>query len=157
MTTISPGSSITLRPAQIGDAEAIAVLSTQLGYPATTEQVLARLGRLLQMPDHCVLLAGVGGNIAGWAHVERRLNLESGDRAELMGLVVDERVRRNGVGAKLVEAAEDWAAARGLDTMVVRSNVVREASHAFYRKSGYQAVKSQHVYQKGMKGNAHRT
>jgi GNAT superfamily N-acetyltransferase len=157
VTISNNGTSTTLRPAQIGDAEAIAVLSTQLGYPSTTQQAQARLSRLLSMPDHCVLLAEEGGRTVGWAHVEQRLNLESGDRAELMGLVVDERARRSGVGSKLVEAAEHWAAARGLEIMVVRSNVARDASHAFYRMRGYHAVKTQHVYQKSMKGNAHRT
>ncbi len=146
-----------LRAARIDDAEAIAVLSTQLGYPTTPEQAAARLGQLLKMPDHCVLLAEAGGNIVGWAHVERRLNLESGDRAELMGLVVDAKARRVGVGSKLVEAVEHWATTRGLEIMVVRSNVAREASHVFYRQLGYDAVKSQHVYQKRLKGNAHRT
>lgn len=146
-----------LRSARLDDAEAIAALSTQLGYPTTTEQAALRLGELLPMPDHCVVVAEVGGNAVGWAHVERRVNLESGERAELMGLVVDETNRRSGIGGKLVEAVEHWAAARHVTIMVVRSNVVREASHAFYRQRGYQSAKSQHVYQKRLKDHAHRT
>lgn len=149
-------STLSLRPARIDDAAAIAALSTQLGYPTTTEQAAARLSQLLPMPDHCILIAERAGSVAGWAHVERRVNLESGDRAELMGLVVDEKARRAGIGGKLVEAVEHWAAARQLEILVVRSNVAREASHAFYRQIGYQAVKSQHVYQKSMNDDAHR-
>lgn len=148
---------ISLRTARVDDAAAIAVLSTQLGYPTATEQAAARLGQLLGLADHCVLLAEKAGRIVGWAHVERRVNLESGDRAELMGLVVDAVARRGGIGGKLVAAAERWAAARHLAVMVVRSNVTRDASHVFYRQRGYEAVKTQHVYQKRIGDAAHRT
>lgn len=150
-------SPLSLRTARVADATAIAGLSTQLGYPSTPEQAAARLGRLLQMPDHAVLVAERAGRVVGWAHVEQRVNLESGDRAELMGLVVDAEARRSGIGGKLVAAVEQWAAARHLGIMVVRSNVTRDASHAFYRRHGYQSVKSQHVYQKSLADAAHRT
>ncbi|MEQ1579054.1 MAG: hypothetical protein ABL964_00540 [Steroidobacteraceae bacterium] len=85
----SPDSAPLLRPASLDDAEAIAALSTQLGYPTTAVQAAARLSQLVQEPDHCVLVVELGGQVAGWAHVERRLILESGENAELMGLVVD--------------------------------------------------------------------
>lgn len=148
---------IVIRSAQQDDAPAIAVLATQLGYPATAEEAASRLARLDGMPDHCVLVADLHGRVAGWAHVERRMNLESGERAELMGLVVDAQVRRTGIGQQLVAAVEQWAVARGLQTIVVRSRVTREAAHAFYRQLGYDVCKSQHVFQKSIEDDAHRT
>lgn len=153
----SSDSTLSVRAARIADATVIAELVSQLGYPTTPAQAVARLSRLLQLPDHAVLLAEWEEKAIGLAHVERRVNLESGERAELMALVVDARCRRTGVGRKLVEAVEGWAASRQLAVMVVRSNVTREASHAFYRQLGYAAVKSQHVYQKSMSSRAHRT
>jgi GNAT superfamily N-acetyltransferase len=147
---------IAIRSAQRDDAPAIAALATQLGYPMIAEEAAARFAQLGRMPDHCVLVAELEGQVAGWAHVERRVNLESGVRAELMGLVVDSRVRRAGIGKRLVAAVEQWAVTRGLATMVVRSNVTREAAHAFYRQLGYDVSKSQHVFQKSMKHDAHR-
>jgi len=141
---------VLLRPAQADDAAAIARLATQLGYPTTTAQAAARLQRLLPLAGHHVLVAEVAGEVAGWAHVEQRLNLESGAGAELMGLVVDERHRRLKLGSKLVRAVEQWARAAGLANLTVRSNVVRAASHSFYRQLGYTVVKTQHVYRKGL-------
>ncbi len=152
----SSGPALSVRAAGIDDATVIAALASQLGYPTTPAQAAARLSQLLQMPDHDVLLAEQEEKVLGWAHVERRLNLESDERAELMGLVVDAQCRRIGVGRKLVEAVESWAASRQIAVMVVRSNVTREASHAFYRQLGYAAVKTQHVYQKSMSPRAHR-
>ncbi len=84
----------------------------------------------------------------GWVHVEHRSSLEVGERAELMGLVVDATGRRTGLGRLLVGEAERWARARGLRQVVVRSNVAREPSHPFYDAIGYSRSKTQHVYVK---------
>ena len=56
-----------------------------------------------------------------------------------MALVVDESRRGLGIGAALVDAALDWAAGQGFDTLRVRSNVVRERTHAFYERLGFGA------------------
>jgi GNAT superfamily N-acetyltransferase len=54
------------------------------------------------------------------------------------------------VGGLLVQAAEDWAADRGLRSIVVRSNVIRPESHSFYKQIGYTQSKTQHVYTKSL-------
>ena len=74
--------------------------------------------------------------------------LEIGRLAEILGLVVDASVRRQGVGQQLVAAAEAWANAHGLPGMTVRSNVVRAESHPFYEALGYVRIKTQHTYRK---------
>jgi len=66
----------------------------------------------------------------------------------LLGLVVDARQRRQGVGRRLVAAVEAWAARRGLELVSVRSNVARAESHPFYERLGYARVKTQHAYRK---------
>lgn len=86
--------------------------------------------------------------LAGWIAAERRLLLEYGERAEIVGLVVGEETRRNGVGRALVSEVERWAAAQGLAVVTVRSNVVRVESHPFYESLGYARGKTQHVYAK---------
>lgn len=53
-----------------------------------------------------------------------------------------------GVGATLLAAAEAWAAARGHDTLRVRSNVIRVDAHRFYERLGYERVKQSLVFQK---------
>jgi GNAT superfamily N-acetyltransferase len=82
--------------------------------------------------------------------VERRLVLVAGARAEIVGLVVDAAARRRGVGTLLVNAAEQWARAANLADIVVRSNVMRDASHGFYLASGFGRVKTQHIYAKSL-------
>jgi GNAT superfamily N-acetyltransferase len=84
----------------------------------------------------------------GCMHVEHRLSLAEGERAEIMGLVVDPGARAQGLGRDLVNSAESWARERGLAVVTVRSNVARELSHPFYEALGYSREKTQHVYRK---------
>ena len=53
-----------------------------------------------------------------------------------------------GIGRALVIEAERWVVRIGAAAIVVRSNVHREESHAFYSSLGYTAAKRQIVYRK---------
>src|SRR5262245_55864106 len=105
-----------IRSAQLGDAAEMARLSGQLGYPMAVFEMARRLAVLLPNERHHIAVAASGEAVLGWVHVEHRFSLEGGDRAELMGLVVDANARGGGVGRKLVEAAETWALSRGLSS-----------------------------------------
>jgi GNAT superfamily N-acetyltransferase len=138
-----------VRRATRGDAPRIAELSGVLGYPAEGETVAARLERLLPRPQQLVLVAVPPGNAAaGWIHAAEQELLESGRRCEIVGLVVDAAYRGRGVGRRLVEAVEVWAAGRALNVITVRSNVARAESHPFYERLGYVRAKTQHAYRK---------
>jgi GNAT superfamily N-acetyltransferase len=128
----------------------MARLSGQLGYPMAAAEMARRLTVLLPSERHHIAVAASGDDVLGWTHVEHRFSLEGGDRAELMGLVVDANARRGGLGRELVEAAEGWALSRGLSSLVVRSNAARELSHPFYLALGYSRDKTQHVYSKAL-------
>jgi GNAT superfamily N-acetyltransferase/heme-degrading monooxygenase HmoA len=137
-----------IRPATSADAAAIAALSGQLGYPSTEEEIRTRLEILEAGGSTSVLVAESDGRIDGWIAVRFDLSLETGAFAEIAGLVVDEAARGKGIGASLVEAAEEWAKERGHTRIRVRSNVVREAAHRFYERLGYLPKKKQQVFDK---------
>jgi GNAT superfamily N-acetyltransferase len=140
-----------IRAATIDDAAEIARLSAQLGYPADVAVFADRLERILPLPTHAVLVCeGENGRLAGFIGLERRLTVEAGDKAEVVGLVVDADARRSGAGRRLIAAAEDWARARGLIELFLRSNVVRPEAHAFYPALGFERSKTQHVYRKAL-------
>lgn len=138
--------SFVLRGAQVADATEIARLATQLGYPASAEEMAPRLAVLLSGSEHAVFVAAQKQRLLGWIGVERRTTLETGEKAEIVGLVVDAEARRMGVGEDLLHAAEDWARRQGMGALMVRSNTARTESHPFYEKHGYARRKSQHVY-----------
>lgn len=132
----------------IGDAAELARLSGQLGYPASTQVLAERLARALARNDQVVLVASDGEKVLGWLQAQSAEIIESGFRVEIVGLIVDKTVRRRSLGRRLVQAAENWGASQGAQTVVVRTNIVRAESHIFYKALGYQQTKTQHVYRK---------
>ncbi|WP_158884707.1 GNAT family N-acetyltransferase [Rhodanobacter sp. L36] len=139
-----------LRPARIDDAAEIARLASELCYPAVASDMASRLSCILTMPAHRVVVFDGGDALFGWIAIEHRLTLESGERVEIVGLVVSASARQGGVGRLLVGEAERWARSLGLDTITVRSNIARDASHPFYERLGYVRRKTQHVYHKAL-------
>ncbi len=135
-----------IRAAAPADAEALAALSGQLGYPTTAGEVRERLAAIAARGDGVVLVAELDGVVVGWLHVLGAHLLESPDYAEIGGLVVAEEARGQGLGWRLMDAAERWARAMGYAEVHVRSNVVREAAHRFYEGLGYRRVKQQMVF-----------
>ncbi len=142
---------VNIRRARSGDAERIAELCGQLGYPATTAQIAQRLRRIKPAEQHAVLVAETPeGKVIGWLHVSVEPLLEVELRAEVNGLVVADEARSRGAGALLLQSAEEWARRRGCKNMSVRSNVVRERAHQFYLRNGYQPYKTQKSFRKAV-------
>ena len=142
---------VRIRKARRSDAERIAQLSGELGYPATAGQIATRLRQLKPASKHAVFVAECSDatvGLVGWVHVSVSHLLESDIRAEVNGLIVAEGQRSAGAGAKLLEAAEEWARRHGCQGMNVRSNVIRERAHGFYERNGYEHYKTQKAFRK---------
>jgi len=153
MTNAFASAKMKVRRARRGDAERIAQLSGELGYPASAAQVATRLRQLTPVSKHAVFVAespDAATGVVGWVHVSVAHLLESDIRAEVNGLVVAEGQRSAGAGAKLLEAAEEWARRRGCRGMNVRSNVIRERAHGFYERNGYEHYKTQKAFRKAL-------
>jgi len=153
MTNAFASAKMKIRRGRRGDAERIAQLSGELGYPASAAQVATRLRQLTPVSKHAVFVAespDAATGVVGWVHVSVAHLLESDIRAEVNGLVVAEGQRSAGAGAKLLEAAEEWARRRGCRGMNVRSNVIRERAHGFYERNGYEHYKTQKAFRKAL-------
>jgi GNAT superfamily N-acetyltransferase len=126
----------TIRDAAPGDAEAVATLLTQLGYPSEPDAVEARLDRLRVVGDR-VVVAELEGNVVGVAHLQVSPALERDRPAGKLGaLVVDEAQRGHGIGRALVEAMEAEARLRGCELFFLTTSERREDAHAFYEDVG---------------------
>ena len=92
-----------IRRAKSADAQRIAELAGQLGYPATSAQMRERLRGIKPASQHAVLVAETAEDgVIGWVHVSRQPLREVEIRAEVNGLVVAERLRSAGAGARLL-------------------------------------------------------
>jgi GNAT superfamily N-acetyltransferase len=137
-----------IRRARKTDSLRIAELSAQLGYPATGQEIVQRMERMRPAALHAVFVAESEKLVTGWLHVSVTPLLEVPLRAEVNGLVVDEKRRSAGSGAELLQAAERWAAKKGCKSVSVRSNVIRERAHEFYLRNGYEHYKTQKAFRK---------
>ena len=143
--------SIEVRTAGKNDVEALARLAGELGYPSTAAQVRERLDAIGGNPQRATFVAAArSGEVVGWIELSEIRSLVHDTRAEITGLVVDSMHRGAGVGRLLVERGETWARERGLSTIGVRSNVIRDRTHGFYLGLGYAVTKSQKVFRKAL-------
>ena len=150
MTFMRPPSSelgTSVREALHSDAARIAVLAGQLGYEVPVAHVERQISHMND--ERTVLVAVVPrAGVVGWIGVALREAITDSARADIEGLVVEDEYRGNGIGQLLVEAAETWARRRGCTSMRLVSNVVRERAHEFYKRLGYDVLKTQHAFKK---------
>jgi GNAT superfamily N-acetyltransferase len=134
-----------IRTARPADAAALAVLSSELGYPSTEAQVRKRL-HLVEDPERDVLVADALDGLAGFVDIHVQRLVEADPFGEVGGLVVAESHRGQGLGGALLDAAAAWCRQRDLTEMWIRANLARVGPHAFYEAIGCRVVKDQRVY-----------
>ncbi|MGI5131372.1 GNAT family N-acetyltransferase [Pseudonocardia sp. CA-107938] len=128
-----------IRSARIADTDAVNELLVQLGYPGGGRSTTAeRIRSWVDDPTRAVLVADADGDVLGVIAVQICPFFErDGAWARITALVVADRARRQGVGARLVEAAEEFAAGHGCIRVEVTSADRRHDAHSFYKRRGY--------------------
>jgi len=129
------------------EALQIHALSNQLGYENDTTLLFGRLRQIVALNDHAVFIAKQNDQIVGWLHCLVCLRVESPLFVEVTGLVVDENVRGQQIGKKLIEASKIWSSNHHILKIRIRCNVVRTESHQFYQALGFVSNKKQKVFE----------
>jgi len=139
---------LSIRRLTIDDAEAVAELCGQLGYPGSPDDLRQRIDETSRSTDRIALAAVLNGQIVGWidAFVER--HLQSSASALIGGLVVRDGTRGVGIGKRLCLEVEEWARTKSIPLIRVRSQIIREDAHRFYVRDGYRKVKTSLVFEK---------
>jgi GNAT superfamily N-acetyltransferase len=145
---VSEAAAVEIRRVRPEDAEAVAELNGQLGYPAGAERVRDRIEEIANVPTQAVFVACIDGQVIGWVDVAIALHLQSEPFALIGGLVVKDRLRGIGIGKRLCEAVELWTRAQGIRLLRVTSRSTRADAHRFYIRDGYTEVKTSCVFEK---------
>ncbi len=130
---------ITLRAATPADADSIAALFTDEGYPAGPSDIVARLERFGSAHSR-VIVAEHGGTVLGFIAIHALPRFEHDDWiVRILALVVDAGARERGVGRTLIAEAERIAA--GLDAAFVEITAGhhRPEARKLYESLGYDA------------------
>ncbi|HEY8845491.1 MAG TPA: GNAT family N-acetyltransferase [Candidatus Limnocylindrales bacterium] len=130
---------ITLRTASEADAERIAGLFTDEGYPSGPSDIVERLERFGSEHSR-VIVADNGGEVLGFVAVHALPRFEHSDRIlRIMALVVDAGVRERGVGRLLMEEAERLGREVGAAFAEVTAGHHRPDARRLYEELGYDA------------------
>lgn len=133
----TPG--IVLRPAVDADAERIAAIFTDEGYPAGPSAIVARLARF-GGPESQVVVADRGGEVIGFIAFHALPRFEHDDVVvRILALVVDAGARERGLGHVLMTEAERFARERGAAFVEVTAGRHRPEARHLYESLGYDA------------------
>jgi GNAT superfamily N-acetyltransferase len=132
--------SLPTRAAGPDDADELAALLAELGYPDNdAAAVRARLATWADGGHGRVLVADDDGRVAGVVAVAVLPYFErDGCWARIVAIVVGEQWRGMGVGRLLIEAAEEAARERGCRAMEVTTARYRVRAREFYRTLGFE-------------------
>jgi ribosomal protein S18 acetylase RimI-like enzyme len=140
--------SISLRSAALDDAEAIAALFTDEGYPAGPSDIAARLARF-DSPQAAVIVAEHDGALLGFIAIHALPRFEHGDSIlRILALVVDAGARDRGVGRALMAEAERIGTEKGAAFVEVTAGHHRPDARHLYESLGYDATVAAYLRKK---------
>jgi ribosomal protein S18 acetylase RimI-like enzyme len=145
---VADRSAVNLRPAAATDADSIASLFTDEGYPAGPSDILARLERFAS-PHSRVVVAEHDGTMLGFIAVHALPRFEHDDRIlRILALVVDAGARERGVGRTLMAEAERIGAELGVAFVEITAGHHRPEARHLYESLGYDATVAAYLRKK---------
>jgi GNAT superfamily N-acetyltransferase len=130
---------VLLRPALPGDAEAIATMFTDEGYPAGPSDIVTRLERFAT-PEARVIVAEHDGALLGFIAIHALPRFEHDDWiVRVLALVVDAGARERGVGRSLMAEAERVGRELGAAFIELTAGHHRPEARQLYESLGYDA------------------
>jgi ribosomal protein S18 acetylase RimI-like enzyme len=124
-----------LRPFHSADLQTLYEID-QACFPPGVSYSREELARFIGRRNSKTWVAEEGETIVGFLVGNR----EPGQVWHIVTIDVREQWRRRGVGTALMDAVEDWAAARGIKMLYLETAENNLAAHAFYAARGYEKV-----------------
>ena len=89
------------------------------------------------VPGHAVFVAVTGSSVVGEVAVRECAHFSGQVDAYVGELAVAAGWDRRGVGSRLMAAAEEWGAGRGLSFLTLETGAANQAARQFYAGRGY--------------------
>jgi GNAT superfamily N-acetyltransferase len=116
--------------------EPLTALLQEYDREIAVQEVRRRLERIPESDR--LFLALDAEDLIGYAHVRVSHELLAEDTVELLSIIVASPMRRQGVGRRLMTAAETWALQAGRARLRLHANVVQTEALAFFSALGYE-------------------
>lgn len=139
-----------LRSAMIADADDVARLLTELGYPCEIDDAVERIDAIATNDRQALVLARRDGAVCGLIALDFMYYLPLGTiTCRVTALVVTPTAQGLGIGRQLLKEAERRARSGGASRIELTSGSQRTEAHAFYRACGYKDSSVRFVKQLG--------
>lgn len=109
----------------------------------TEEKVKEKIEIIIRETKDKIFVFELNNEIVGYIHGSRHELLFADSLINVLGFVVKERYRNQGIGSKLMDYLEHWAREEGYSGIKLLSHPSREQAHRLYHKRGYQFTKDQ--------------
>src|SRR6266581_5599137 len=127
-----------IRVAVMSDAQQLAALMTQLGYPTQAKEMRVRLRSIFLDNGFRTFVATDDEQIVAMAGTSEQASYEHNDRTgRIVAMVVSDNARRKSVGRQLMNAVEKSFRSRGVRRIVLNARLERVEAHQFYEALGY--------------------
>jgi len=136
---------LVVRAAIADDCPTIVAIERELNGGIEAEQAAARCNRQVKDEGVCLLVAAAGGDTCGFARAawfsppEDRPANSAPAGWYLFGVIVRERWRRRGIGARLTEARLAWISERA-DEAYYFANALNRASIDLHERLGFREL-----------------
>ena len=139
-----------LRSAMIADADDVARLLSELGYPCEIDDAAERIDAIAANDRQALVLARRDGAVCGLVALDFMYYLPLGTiTCRVTALVVTPTAQGLGIGRQLLKEAERRARTGGASRIELTSGSQRTEAHAFYRACGYKDSSVRFVKQLG--------
>ncbi|WP_342771436.1 GNAT family N-acetyltransferase [Paenibacillus sambharensis] len=112
------------------------------------EKVKEKIQTITQETTDKIFVFELNNEVVGYIHGSRYELLFADSMINVLGFVVKEHYRNQGIGSKLMDCLEHWAWEEGYSGIKLLSHPSREQAHRLYHKRGYQYTKDQKNYMK---------
>ena len=127
-----------LRMAAIADADDVAQLLSELGYPCDIDEAAERIAAITDNDRQALVVARRDGAVVGLIALDFMYYLPLGTTTcRITAMVVTPEAQGRGVGRQLLREAERRARVGGAARIELTSGAQRTEAHAFYRACGY--------------------
>jgi len=136
---MNDAATVTVRPAAAPDAERLASLLTDEGYPAGASDLAARIERF-STPQARAFVAEAAGEVIGFIAFHILPRFETDERfLRIVALVVDPGVRERGIGRRLMSEVETVAKAEQVAFLEITAGHHRPDARKLFESMGYDA------------------
>lgn len=135
---------VEIRECRLSDCNDIYELNkNEMGYDYPCEDTYKKLMKLIKSESDKIFVAVSDNKTIGYIHINDYESVYAPPMKNIMGIAVAEKYKRQGIGRKLMNEAENWAKNTGAYAIRLVSGAERKGAHEFYYSCGFEKTKEQ--------------